>query len=47
MEQRWGSKQGRTAGAIDMQKLRDETEQSDAQKKKETGPLSNHGYGGK
>ncbi|XP_055679520.1 src substrate cortactin [Lutzomyia longipalpis] len=48
-EQRWGSKGGRTAGAIDMEKLRTETEQADAEKKKkaldETNP--GYGYGGK
>jgi cortactin len=49
-EQRWG-KDGRSVGAIDMKKLREETEKSDADKKKkllEEGSLNtSHGYGGK
>ncbi|XP_022919556.2 src substrate cortactin [Onthophagus taurus] len=53
-EQRWGSNtvkgSGRTAGAIDMEKLRRETEEADAIKKKKDlseGPNSSYGYGGK
>ncbi|XP_053698213.1 src substrate cortactin isoform X2 [Sabethes cyaneus] len=50
-EQRWGSKtvegSGRSAGAIDMQQLREETERADADKKQKEGPKSSHGYGGK
>ncbi|XP_024083602.1 src substrate cortactin isoform X5 [Cimex lectularius] len=53
-EQRWGSKtihgSGRTAGSIDMKKLREEVAASDAiQKKKqqEEGPKAAFGYGGK
>ncbi|XP_055531766.1 src substrate cortactin isoform X2 [Wyeomyia smithii] len=50
-EQRWGSKtvegSGRSAGAIDMQQLREETEKADADKKQREGPKSSHGYGGK
>ncbi|VEN63310.1 unnamed protein product [Callosobruchus maculatus] len=54
-QQRWGSAtvegSGRTAGAIDMAKLRSETEQADAQKKKKALEESEHnparGYGGK
>ncbi|XP_058839822.1 src substrate cortactin-like isoform X2 [Topomyia yanbarensis] len=50
-EQRWGSKtvegSGRSAGAIDMQQLREETERADADKKQKDGPKSSHGYGGK
>ncbi|XP_058461609.1 src substrate cortactin isoform X2 [Malaya genurostris] len=50
-EQRWGSKtvegSGRSAGAIDMQQLRQETERADADKKQKDGPKSSHGYGGK
>lgn len=50
-EQRWGSKtvegSGRSAGAIDMQQLREETEKADADKKQKDGPKSSHGYGGK
>ncbi|XP_005188232.1 hematopoietic lineage cell-specific protein [Musca domestica] len=52
-EQRWGSKtiegSGRTAGAIDMEKLRSETEQADqAKKKKELEEINpGYGYGGK
>uniref|UniRef100_A0A1A9UR61 SH3 domain-containing protein n=1 Tax=Glossina austeni TaxID=7395 RepID=A0A1A9UR61_GLOAU len=52
-EQRWGSKtiegSGRTAGAIDMQKLRFETEQADHEKKlKQLEELNpGYGYGGK
>ncbi|XP_059610557.1 src substrate cortactin [Phlebotomus argentipes] len=44
-EQRWGSKGGRTAGAIDMEKLRLETEQADADRKKKILDESNPGYG--
>ncbi|KAH8384162.1 hypothetical protein KR009_012322 [Drosophila setifemur] len=48
-EQRWGSKtidgSGRTAGAIDMDKLREETEQSDLNKKKQLLKEQNAGYG--
>jgi len=52
-EQRWGSKtiegSGRTAGAIDMQQLRHDIEQADANKKKEEIEKLNpgFGYGGK
>lgn len=50
-EQRWGSKtvagSGRSAAAIDMQQLREETERADAEKKQKDGPKSSHGYGGK
>lgn len=50
-EQRWGSKtvegSGRSAAAIDMQQLREETERADAEKKQKEGPKSSHGYGGK
>ncbi|KAK7790653.1 hypothetical protein R5R35_006544 [Gryllus longicercus] len=53
-EQRWGSRtvegSGRTAGAIDMKKLREETTNADAilkQKLLETGPNPSYGYGGK
>ncbi|CAH1968015.1 unnamed protein product [Acanthoscelides obtectus] len=54
-QQRWGSAtvegSGRTAGAIDMAKLRTETEQADALKKKKALEESEHnparGYGGK
>ncbi|KAJ8985719.1 hypothetical protein NQ317_014370 [Molorchus minor] len=54
-QQRWGSAtiqgSGRTAGAIDMDKLRKETEESDALKKKKALESSEHnpsrGYGGK
>ncbi|XP_055618854.1 src substrate cortactin isoform X2 [Toxorhynchites rutilus septentrionalis] len=50
-EQRWGSKtvegSGRSAAAIDMQQLREETERADAAKKQKDGPKSSHGYGGK
>ncbi|XP_055587479.1 src substrate cortactin isoform X2 [Uranotaenia lowii] len=50
-EQRWGSKtvegSGRSAGAIDMQQLRQETEKADQDKKLKDGPKSSHGYGGK
>lgn len=50
-EQRWGSKtvegSGRSAAAINMQQLREETEQADAAKKQKDGPKSSHGYGGK
>ncbi|EDW83735.1 uncharacterized protein Dwil_GK13516 [Drosophila willistoni] len=52
-EQRWGSKtisgSGRTAGAIDMDKLREETEKSDLDKKKQLLKDQNigYGYGGK
>lgn len=50
-EQRWGSKtvegSGRSAGAINMQQLREETERADAEKKQKDGPKSSHGYGGK
>ncbi|XP_001360062.2 hematopoietic lineage cell-specific protein [Drosophila pseudoobscura] len=48
-EQRWGSKtidgSGRTAGAIDMDKLREETERSDLDKKKQLLKDQNAGYG--
>lgn len=50
-EQRWGSKtvegSGRSAAAIDMQQLREETERADKEKKQKEGPKSSHGYGGK
>ncbi|XP_055850988.1 src substrate cortactin [Episyrphus balteatus] len=52
-EQRWGSKtiegSGRTAGSINMQQLREETEKSDQdRKKKEIEELNpGYGYGGK
>ncbi|XP_060526391.1 src substrate cortactin [Cylas formicarius] len=50
-QQRWGSSAGRTAGAIDMQKLRKETEEADAMKKKkalqEAPDNPAFGYGGK
>lgn len=54
-QQRWGSTtiqgSGRTAGAIDMDKLRKETEEADAMKKKKELESSEHnpsyGYGGK
>ncbi|KAF2905163.1 hypothetical protein ILUMI_01009 [Ignelater luminosus] len=53
-EQRWGAAtvegSGRTAGAIDMEKLRRETEEADALKKKKElieGPNPSFGYGGK
>ncbi|XP_013118370.1 hematopoietic lineage cell-specific protein [Stomoxys calcitrans] len=52
-EQRWGSKtiegSGRTAGAIDMEKLRSETEKADqAKKQKEIEEINpGYGYGGK
>lgn len=53
-EQRWGATtivgSGRTAGAIDMEKLRRETEEADASKKKQElidGPNAAFGYGGK
>lgn len=50
-EQRWGSKtvegSGRSAAAIDMQQLREETERADMEKKMKEGPKSSHGYGGK
>lgn len=52
-EQRWGSKtiegSGRTAGAIDMAQLRQETEKADADVKKKEIEIKNpgHGYGGK
>ncbi|XP_052869465.1 hematopoietic lineage cell-specific protein isoform X2 [Anopheles cruzii] len=50
-EQRWGSKtiegSGRSAAAIDMHQLRQETEQADAEKKRKDGPKASHGYGGK
>jgi cortactin len=53
-EQRWGSRtvegSGRTAGAIDMNKLRSETAEADAvlkQKQLEEGPQAAFGYGGK
>lgn len=52
-EQRWGSKtiegSGRTAGAINMQQLREETEKADADKKKKEIEEINpgFGYGGK
>lgn len=48
-EQRWG-KQGRNIGSIDMKKLIEETEKSDADQKRklfEDGPNASHGYGGK
>lgn len=48
-EQRWGQS-GRNIGSIDMRKLREETEKSDADKKKkqmEEGPNASRGYGGK
>ncbi|KAH8367591.1 hypothetical protein KR200_009686 [Drosophila serrata] len=48
-EQRWGSKtidgSGRTAGAIDMDKLREETEKADLDKKKQLLKEQNAGYG--
>ncbi|XP_067615903.1 src substrate cortactin [Eurosta solidaginis] len=48
-EQRWGSKtiegSGRTAGAIDMEKLRFETEKADNEKKRRQIELQNPGYG--
>ncbi|KAH8294729.1 hypothetical protein KR018_002222 [Drosophila ironensis] len=48
-EQRWGSKtidgSGRTAGAIDMDKLREETEKADLDKKKQLLKDQNAGYG--
>ncbi|XP_039970468.1 src substrate cortactin [Bactrocera neohumeralis] len=48
-EQRWGSKtvegSGRTAGAIDMEKLRFETEKADQDKKKKELEEQNPGYG--
>ncbi|XP_030373926.1 src substrate cortactin [Scaptodrosophila lebanonensis] len=48
-EQRWGSKtiegSGRTAGAIDMDKLREETEKADLNKKKQLLKDQNAGYG--
>ncbi|XP_004537321.1 src substrate cortactin [Ceratitis capitata] len=48
-EQRWGSKtvegSGRTAGAIDMEKLRFETEMADQEKKKKEIEEQNPGYG--
>ncbi|KAB0802433.1 hypothetical protein PPYR_04619 [Photinus pyralis] len=54
VEQRWGSNtiegSGRTAGAINMDQLRKETEEADALKKKKElidGPNSAFGYGGK
>ncbi|KAF5300610.1 hypothetical protein FQR65_LT09142 [Abscondita terminalis] len=54
VEQRWGAAtiegSGRTAGAINMEQLRKETEESDALKKKKElieGPNSAFGYGGK
>ncbi|EAT35887.1 AAEL011982-PA [Aedes aegypti] len=50
-EQRWGSKtvegSGRSAAAIDMRQLREETERADKEKKLKDGPKSSHGYGGK
>lgn len=53
-EQRWGSRtvegSGRNAAAIDMDKLRRETEESDAKLKKKLlteGPNASFGYGGK
>lgn len=53
-EQRWGSRtiegSGRTVGAIDMKKLREEVAESDAiqkQKQMEEGPKAAYGYGGK
>ncbi|XP_063701165.1 hematopoietic lineage cell-specific protein [Culicoides brevitarsis] len=48
-EQRYG-KGGKTAGAINMDQLREETEKADADKKKreyEQGPKASLGYGGK
>ncbi|KAF5276900.1 hypothetical protein FQA39_LY06451 [Lamprigera yunnana] len=54
VEQRWGAStvegSGRTAGAINMEQLRRETEEADALKKKKDlidGPNSSFGYGGK
>ncbi|KAK5650833.1 hypothetical protein RI129_001862 [Pyrocoelia pectoralis] len=54
VEQRWGSStiegSGRTAGAINMDQLRKETEEADALKKKKDlidGPNPSFGYGGK
>ncbi|KAK4882114.1 hypothetical protein RN001_005433 [Aquatica leii] len=54
VEQRWGATtiegSGRTAGAINMEQLRKETEESDALKKKQElidGPNPAFGYGGK
>ncbi|KAM7363328.1 cortactin isoform 2-T2 [Cochliomyia hominivorax] len=48
-EQRWGSKtiegSGRTAGAIDMDKLREETEKADQEKKRKQLEEINPGYG--
>lgn len=48
-EQRWGSKtiegSGRTAGAINMQQLREETEKADTEKKKKELEELNPGYG--
>ncbi|XP_054747234.1 src substrate cortactin [Anastrepha obliqua] len=48
-EQRWGSKtvegSGRTAGAIDMEKLRFETEKADQDKKRKELEEQNPGYG--
>lgn len=48
-EQRWGSKtiegSGRTAGSINMQQLREETEKSDQEKKKKQLEEQNPGYG--
>ncbi|XP_049952753.1 src substrate cortactin [Schistocerca serialis cubense] len=53
-EQRWGSRtvegSGRTVGAIDMKKLREETAEADAvlkQRQLEDGPKAAFGYGGK
>ncbi|KAK9731125.1 Repeat in HS1/Cortactin [Popillia japonica] len=53
-QQRWGSNtvqgSGRTAGAIDMDKLRRETEEADKKKKQQElldGPNAAFGYGGK
>ncbi|KAK6631771.1 hypothetical protein RUM43_013835 [Polyplax serrata] len=53
-EQRWGSKtiegSGRTAGAIDMNKLREETTKAyelQKQRQKEDAPNAAYGYGGK
>ncbi|CAB3367713.1 Hypothetical predicted protein [Cloeon dipterum] len=49
-EQRWGTSGGRTAGAIDMKQLIEETKQSDAQGKEKLladGPKAAYGYGGK
>ncbi|XP_055378063.1 src substrate cortactin [Condylostylus longicornis] len=48
-EQRWGNKGGRTAGAIDMHQLIEETEKADADKKKKQAEEINvqFGYGGK